>query len=125
MTAADGGSGERSGRHSRGPSADARQQLWFLSLFFVSGVAQTFSNSLEAVYIGHIHPCEDSPALHCQLPFFSGGANASSCLAHENITCTQLLALRHCSDAVPSWAHVAPASTEKHLGDLFVHRHRG
>ena len=103
---------------------DSRQQVYFIVLFLVGGIASTIANNLEAVYIGHIRTCADSAALPCVHANCSAAApytleNAS------NVSCPVLvdkLQLR-CDRHLPHWATLPPAADDASSGQGTVGEH--
>lgn len=97
------------------PKSDARQQVYFILLFLVGGIAGSFSNNLESIYIGHIRTCADADAFkclhgHCKSPF----ANAS------NITCPQLVndVRAPCGEEWPAWTKPPKMHHDMHNTEL-------
>lgn len=107
------GKQQQRGEFGRQGSADqdTRQQVYFIGLFLIGGIASTFANNLEAVYIGHIRTCADSVALRCLHANCSAAAPYTPANA-TNVSCPVLVHELQlpCEGRLPQWALLPPES---------------
>ena len=95
---------------------DGRQQVYFILLFLVGGIAGSFSNNLESIYIGRIRTCADVAGLDCakgRCPLA-----AEQFANHTNVTCPELVTeLRlTCEKPWPAWAEPPKAHSSHSHG---------